>query len=61
MSLDVHPNMGNVGGQMRSKIPAATWEHEDEVNPAMSVAIENGLSVTALHNHFLFDHPAQQF
>jgi hypothetical protein len=53
--------MGNVGGQMRSKIPAATWEHEDEVNPAMSVAIENGLSVTALHNHFLFDHPAQQF
>src|SRR5437870_13463241 len=23
---------------------------EDEVNPAMSVALENGLSVTALHN-----------
>jgi len=30
---------------------------EDEANPAMSVALENGLSVTALHNHFLFDHP----
>src|SRR5438046_416726 len=30
---------------------------EDEVNPAMSAALDNGLSVTALHNHFLFDHP----
>ena len=30
---------------------------EDEVNPVMSVAFDNGLSVTALHNHFLFDHP----
>jgi hypothetical protein len=30
---------------------------EDEVNPVMSVAFENGLSVTALHNHFLFDRP----
>jgi len=30
---------------------------EDEVNPAMSAAIDNGLSVTALHNHFFFDNP----
>jgi hypothetical protein len=30
---------------------------EDEVYPAMSAAIENGLSVTALHNHFFFDKP----
>lgn len=34
---------------------------EDEVNPAMSVAFENGLSVTALHNHFFFDHPKVYF
>src|SRR5437879_3424476 len=34
---------------------------EDEVNPAMSVALENGLSVTALHNHFLFDRPKVYF
>src|SRR5439155_20293847 len=34
---------------------------EDEVNAAMSVAIENGLSVTALHNHFFFDHPKVYF
>ena len=30
---------------------------EDEVNAAMSAALENGLSVTALHNHFFFDQP----
>src|SRR5205814_2599189 len=30
---------------------------EDEVNRAMSAAIDNGLSVTALHNHFFFDKP----
>ena len=30
---------------------------EDEVNPAMSAALDTGLSVTALHNHFFFDHP----
>src|SRR5215468_10379803 len=30
---------------------------EDEVNAAMSAALDNGLSVTALHNHFFFDRP----
>jgi hypothetical protein len=30
---------------------------EDEVNAAMTVAVDNGLSVTALHNHFFFDQP----
>src|SRR5437879_3244038 len=30
---------------------------EDEVNPAMSAAIDSSLNVTALHNHFFFDHP----
>ena len=30
---------------------------EDEVNPAMSAALNNGLEVTALHNHFFFDKP----
>lgn len=34
---------------------------EDEVNPVMSTALENGLSVTALHNHFFFDHPKVYF
>ena len=30
---------------------------EDEVNAAMSTALDNGLNVTALHNHFFFDRP----
>ncbi len=30
---------------------------EDEVNPAMSAALDAGLKVTALHNHFFFDEP----
>ena len=30
---------------------------EDEVNAVMSVALDNGLEVTALHNHFFFDKP----
>src|SRR5689334_17137582 len=28
---------------------------EDEVNAVMSAALDNGLEVTALHNHFFFD------
>src|SRR5882757_5412323 len=34
---------------------------EDEVNAVMSAALDNGLNVTALHNHFFFDHPKVYF
>jgi hypothetical protein len=34
---------------------------EDQVNPVMSVALENGLEVTALHNHFFGDSPKIMF
>ncbi len=34
---------------------------QDEVNPVMSVALDNGLQVTALHNHFFFDEPKVYF
>jgi hypothetical protein len=34
---------------------------QDEVNPAMSAALENGLWVTALHNHFFYDEPKVYF
>lgn len=30
---------------------------EDEVNPVMSALLDNGLGVTALHNHFFFESP----
>jgi hypothetical protein len=34
---------------------------QDEVNPVMSIALDNGLSVTALHNHFFYDEPKVYF
>jgi hypothetical protein len=34
---------------------------EDQVNSVMSVALDNGLEVTALHNHFFFDSPKVMF
>jgi len=34
---------------------------EDEVTQVISAAFDNGLSVTALHNHFFFDHPKVYF
>ena len=34
---------------------------QDEVNPVMSAAFANGLSVTALHNHFFYDEPKVYF
>src|SRR5215469_17687838 len=34
---------------------------EDEVSAAMTAALDNGLNVTALHNHFFFDHPKVYF
>jgi len=34
---------------------------EDQVNPVMSVALANGIEVTALHNHFFWDTPKVMF
>src|SRR5687767_14515777 len=34
---------------------------QDEVNPAMDAALDNGLAVTALHNHFFYDEPKVYF
>jgi len=34
---------------------------EDQVNPVMSIALDNGLEVTALHNHFLGESPRVMF
>ena len=49
------------GTDERALMMGDTVLFEDEVNPVMSVALENGLSVTALHNHFLFDQPKVYF
>src|SRR5712692_8111976 len=34
---------------------------QDQVNPVMSAALDNGLEVTALHNHFVWDSPKIMF
>jgi hypothetical protein len=34
---------------------------QDEANPVMSVALDKGLEVTALHNHFFYDDPRVYF
>jgi hypothetical protein len=49
------------GSHTEAMVMGDTVLFEDEANPAMSTALENGLSVTALHNHFFFDHPKVYF
>jgi hypothetical protein len=34
---------------------------QDEVNPVISAALDNGLQVTGLHNHFFYDEPKVYF
>src|SRR3982750_557326 len=45
------------GSHSEAMVMGDTVLFEDEVNPVMSVAFENGLDVTALHNHFFFEQP----
>ena len=51
------------GRHSRRARTAARWSWaisfccRDEVSPAMSAALDNGLEVTALHNHFFYESP----
>ena len=47
-----------MGGAM---VMGDTVLFQDEVNPVMSVALDSGLAVTALHNHFFYDEPKVYF
>src|SRR5437879_4298550 len=47
-----------MGGAM---VMGDTVLFQDEVNPVMSAALDNGLAVTALHNHFFYDEPKVYF
>src|SRR5882762_11728240 len=49
------------GSNDKAMMMGDTVLFEDEVNTAMSAALDNGLSVTALHNHFFFDEPKVYF
>ena len=48
-----------LGGQLMMMGDMVVFE--DEVNPVMSAALNAGLEVTALHNHFFFDQPKVYF
>src|SRR6266478_10200575 len=49
------------GAHTEAMVMGDTVLFEDEVNDAMSAALDNGLKVTALHNHFFFDQPKVYF
>jgi hypothetical protein len=49
------------GGAAEAMVAGDLVLFEDEVNGVMSAALEAGLSVTALHNHFFFDQPRVYF
>jgi hypothetical protein len=49
------------GGKAEVMLAGDLVLFEDEVNPVMSAALDAGLSVTALHNHFFFDQPRVYF
>jgi len=49
------------GANDKAMVMGDTVLFEDEVNDALSAALENGLEVTALHNHFFFDQPKVYF
>jgi hypothetical protein len=49
------------GGRSETMVAGDLVLFEDEVNPVMSAALDSGLSVTALHNHFFFDQPRVYF
>jgi hypothetical protein len=45
------------GTHSEAMVMGDTVLFEDEVGAAMTTALDNGLHVTALHNHFFFDKP----
>lgn len=49
------------GGKSEAMIMGDIVLFEDEVNTVMSAALDHGLEVTALHNHFFFDQPKVYF
>jgi hypothetical protein len=59
MGLTSYAAFMNAGG--KTMIMGDTTLLEDQVNPVMSVALDNGLDVTALHNHFFWDSPKVMF
>jgi len=61
MGLTSWPRSRRQGGRRRGDGDGRSGLFEDEVNPVMSTLLDNGVQVTALHNHFFFDVPNVYF
>jgi hypothetical protein len=59
MGLTTWAAFTRAGGQ--SMVMGDLCLTEDQVNPVMSTALDAGLEVTALHNHFFWDSPRVMF
>jgi hypothetical protein len=59
MGLTSYAAFMKAGG--KTTVMGDTTLLEDQVNPVMSVALDNGLQVTALHNHFFWESPKVMF
>ena len=59
MGLTSYAAFMRAGG--KTMVMGDTTLLEDQVNPVMTVALDNGLEVTALHNHFFWDSPKVMF
>jgi hypothetical protein len=59
MGLTTWAAFTRAGGQ--SMVMGDLCLTEDQVNPVMSAALDAGLEVTALHNHFFWDSPRVMF
>jgi len=61
--MEMPPSMGMATGinfQMKDNMAAITGDFvllATEVNPVIKALTENGITVTAVHNHMLFDNP----
>ncbi|MDB5047085.1 MAG: hypothetical protein JWO30_156 [Fibrobacteres bacterium] len=49
------------GGKSEAMVMGDLVLFQDEVNPVLSVLLENGLQVIALHNHFFYEEPKVYF
>jgi len=59
MGLTSYAAFMKAGG--KTMVMGDTTLLEDQVNPVMSAALDNGLQVTALHNHFFWESPKVMF
>jgi hypothetical protein len=61
MGLASYAAFKPVGKEGAVTVMGDTALFQDEVNPVMSAALDSGLTVTALHNHFFYDEPKMYF